>query len=175
MEFIVFVLGDKDITLMESAKRKCQTNSSLQHLWLPLTQVMTASRQEQTKLSYDYAYTTFVNWCRKTNQDHLPASIETVALYLVSLVQSGASKAKLNKVFYAINWFHKMAGVKYNPCEMSSWLKLCLDGCCRLVAKPVCKKEPMTVETLKLFVQRFADTSCTLSDLRITTLVLPVF
>ena len=161
--------------MMASAYRKCQNSVMLQPLWVPLAKVMTASRQEQTKISYDCAYKAFSNWCKTTNQSDMPASAETIALYLVSLVQCGRSKATLNKAFYAINWFHNLTGVNYNACEKSAWLKLCLEGCCRIVARPVKKKEPLTVDTLKAFVKKFASTDCSLSDLRITTLVLISF
>ncbi|MEW8548362.1 MAG: hypothetical protein AB2693_33070 [Candidatus Thiodiazotropha sp.] len=136
---------------------------------------MKASRQEQTKVAYESAYKAFNNWCKVTKQMHMPASTETIALYLVSLVQAGASKAKLIKAFYSINWFHRLAGVRHNPCENSAWLKLCLDGCCRLVARPVKKKEPISIETLKSFINKFAGVNCSLSDLRISTLVLLSF
>ena len=81
----------------------------------------------------------------------MPASTETIALYLVSLVQTGTSKSTLNKVFYAISLFHKLEGVAYTPYDSSAWLKLCLDGCCRLVAKLVRKKESIYIDTLKAF------------------------
>ena len=51
--------------------------------------------------------------------------------------------------------------------DSSAWLKLCLDGCCRLVAKPVRKKEPISIETLKAFVYKYAGAKCLLGDLRI--------
>ena len=86
----------------------------------------------------------------------MPASTETIALYLTSLVQAGTSKSSLIKAFYAISWFHKLEGVEYNPCDHSAWLKLCLDGCCRLVAKPVRKKEPLSIDNIKAFVHNYA-------------------
>ena len=162
-------------TLMGNVRHKCQVNRTLENLWNPLNSVMMASRQDQTKRAYDCAFKAFVNWCKVTSQSHMPASTETIALYLVSLVQTGSSKSTLNKAFYAISWFHKLEGVEYNPCDSSAWLKLCLDGCCRLVAKPVRKKEPISIETLKTFVYTYAGANCLLGDLRITTLVILSF
>ena len=43
----------------------------------------------------------------------MSASSETIAFYLVSLVQTGLYKSTLNKAFYAISWFHKLEGVEY--------------------------------------------------------------
>ena len=102
----------------------------------------------------------------------MSASSETIALYLVSLVQTGSYKSTLNKAFYAISWFHKLEGVEYNPCDSSARLKLCLDGCYRLVAKPVRKKEPISIETHKAFVYKNAGANCLLGDLRITKLAI---
>ena len=59
--------------------------------------------------------------------------------------------------------------------DSSAWLKLCFDGCCRLVAKPVRKKKPISIETLKVFVYKYAGANCLLGDLRITTLIILSF
>ena len=160
---------------MDSVKQKCQTNRLLETLWNPINSVMRASRQDKTIQAYECAFRAFVNWSKVTNQRHMPASTETIALYLTSLVQAGTSKSSLIKAFYAISWFHKLEGVEYNPCDHSAWLKLCLDGCCRLVAKPVRKKEPLSIDNIKAFVHNYAGVNCLLSDLRITTLVLLSF
>lgn len=172
---LFFILGGNSSTLMDSVRQKCQANSLLETLWDPLNSVMKASRQENTTKAYGCAFKMFVHWCKATNQLHMPASTETIALYLVSLVQTGTSKAMLNKAFYAINWFHRLEGVEYNPCNSSAWLKLCLDGCCRLVAKPVRKKKPFSIDLIKAFVNKYAADTCFLSDLRITALVLLSF
>ena len=136
---------------------------------------MTASREQQTKQTYDYAFKVFVYWCKSKGHTSLPASAETVALYLVSLAQEGACKSSVHKAFYAIKWFHSLNGVNSNPCGTSSWLKLCLEGCCRLVSRLIQKKEPVPVDILKRFVDKFGSLNCTLSDLRITTLALVSF
>lgn len=175
VESIVFLLGVRDSALWRSVKEKCCTNNKLQQLWFPLTQVMTASRQTQTTISYESAYKAFVSWCKSTSQAFMPSSVETIALYLVSLVQAGASTSKINQAFYSICWFHTLAGVKYNPCKESSWLKLCLEGSRRCVSQPVHKKEPISVETLQNFVNKFTERDCSLSNLRITSLVLLSF
>ena len=77
---------------MESARRKCNNNNRLQNLWVPLKSAVTASRQHQTQKCYDYAFKAFVLWCTSTDQISMPASAETVALYLVNLVQTGSCK-----------------------------------------------------------------------------------
>ena len=96
-----FILDGVAVSLMEAARQRCKNISCLQGLWVPLTKAMTASRQQQTKQTYDY---TFVNWCKLTGQMSL-ASVETIALYLVSLVQAGACKSSFHKAFYAIKCF----------------------------------------------------------------------
>ena len=60
-----FDLGNGIISLMESAKRFCGSNTSHQSLSSPFTEVVTANRQRQTKLSYECAYMTFVTWYQK--------------------------------------------------------------------------------------------------------------
>ena len=106
---------------------------------------------------------------------NLPASKVTVSLYLAHVVKNDerCSKSKLNGIFYAINWAHAVADLT-TPCS-NSWLKLCLEGCIRSVARPVVKKEPLTSQMIGSFVERFGSEDSSLADLRITCLIVMAF
>ena len=57
----------------------------------PFISVMMDSRQNQTNRADECAFEAFVNCCKVTSQSHMPDSTEILALYLVSLVQTGTS------------------------------------------------------------------------------------
>lgn len=70
----------------------------------------------------------------------------TVSLFLTSLVQQRVSSSVLEAFYYSINWIHSQASC-INPCE-EKFLKLTLEGGKRILAKPVNKKEPITIDIL---------------------------
>ena len=65
-----------------------------------------------------------------------------------------------------MSWLHSSAGLA--PPLADPFVKATLEGLQRSLAKPVVKKEPITVETLEAIV-RDAEGSGTLSDLRLAT------
>lgn len=56
------------------------------------------------------------------------------------------SSSVLGAFYYSINWIYSQASC-INPCE-ERFLKLTLEGGKRILAKPVNKKEPITIEIL---------------------------
>lgn len=133
------------------------------------------SKEESTVSQYSNQFEKFRQWCVLNGFTKLPAKPSTVALYLVSLIQSDSNcgKSKLNQVFYAIKWAHETACLP-DPCA-DSWLRLCLKGCIRKVSSPVCKKEPVTSKIILDLVERFASENCSLGDLRTVTLFILAF
>ena len=75
-----------------------------------------ASRAENTRRQYRYAFNYFCKWCFSNSIfDTLPASEVVVSSYLIYLSNSHKSASSINEAFYAISWAHKLAGVQ-NPC-----------------------------------------------------------
>lgn len=95
-----------------------------------------------------------------------PALELHVALFLVSLFQSGYSFSTISSAFYSINFFHKSCGVR-NPCD-SSFVKAILEGCKRSSAKSISttKRLPIRPEHLHALVDKFAGVDATLPDIR---------
>ena len=100
----------------------------------------------------------------------MPATPTTVCLYISSLVIQRVSVSVLEASFYSVNRFHEVS-LRDNPCD-DRLVKLCLEGSKRVLAKPVNKKLPITVEMLNKIVDRYGKDNANLSDLRICALCL---
>ncbi|KAL4230115.1 hypothetical protein ACF0H5_010500 [Mactra antiquata] len=154
---------------------KCCNLNLPRRLLSEVQQSVMASKEESTVRNYSNSFKKFVSWCRKCSFNHLSASPVTVALYMVSIIQTECSAAStLNQVFYSIKWAHDFSQYNVNPCE-DNWLKLCLEGCIRKIRRPIVKKEPITLDILKSFVYKFASEECSLAELIITTLFIICF
>ena len=76
-----------------------------------------SSRAANTQRQYRYVFNAFCKWCLSINfSNTLPASVISVASYLVYLTNIGKSTSSINEAFYAISWAHRLAGVE-NPCK----------------------------------------------------------
>ena len=79
----------------------------------------------------------------------LPATSITVSLYLHHLLEKllGGS---IHRVFYAINWVHKLVGFENsNSCD-KFLVKSIVEASSHVPCKPVKKVEPITLEILGL-------------------------
>ena len=87
-------------------------------------------------------------------------------LYLQHLGEETRSKSAVEEACNVVARIHTTAGLA--PIAAHPFVKANLDGLQRTLAKPVVKKEPMTVEMLEAIVQDSGRSSC-LSDLRLAT------
>lgn len=143
-------------------------------LFSEVRDVLISGREQSTVRNYNLTFTHFQQWCKANCLCSLPASPVTVAMYLSKNIrEKSVSKSKLNLIFYSINWNHIIADVK-NPCE-DEWLKMCLSGCTRKIAKPINKKEPFTTDMAKLFILTFALEDSSLGDFRDVTIFILAF
>ena len=96
---------------------------------------------------------------------YFPAKDLHIALYFISLVQSGVSYCSIQQFFYSLNFFHNACGVD-NPCK-TSFLLCILEGCKRLATKPVrSNRQPILPEHIVKLVARFGGSSASLADIR---------
>lgn len=129
-----------------------------------LPMVMMRARELKTTRSYQLSFQKWKKWCQDIGISTLPAKEEYVCLYLIKVLQESSSPAGMDQAFYALKWAHDVAGIP-NPCEMKI-VKLCLEGCKRVLAKPKKKKEPITSEIIENIVLRFGSSQSNLYDLR---------
>lgn len=138
-----------------------------------LRKVVTASKAVNTRKSYDCGFKQWCTWANSLKFSVLPASENDIALYLVSIIQSSSSVAKLDQAIYSIGWAHQLAGFP-NPCSCD-FIKTIRAGGLRLLGSHPCKKEPITPDILKQLVLSFAKDSCSLLDLRLVCMCLVGF
>ena len=125
-------------------------DSKLRELVKDLPKILAASREKSTIKNYSYSFHRFKVWAQQFLElSYLPASNKSVALYILSLLQSGKSYSVIRSTVAAIAWFHNMSGL--SDCTKSDMVGIVLEGAKRLSSEPIQKKEPITSDILASF------------------------
>ena len=148
-------------------------NPQIKSLEPGLSNVLANSVSLTTSKTYDSYYKKWKAWVTQFPATKLfPADELYVALYLVTLLQSGFSFTTINLAFYSINFFHRSCGIdKLSHC---SFLKAVLMGCKRLDLlnnRASKRKAPILPEHLDALVSKFAGPEATLSVITCHTLL----
>ena len=93
-------------------------------------------------------------------------------LYLQHLGETVKSKSAVEEACNALAWVHSMSG--FASPSSHPFVKATLEGLQRKLARPIVRKEPVSVEMLDAMVKD-AESSDTLSDLRLVTACLLSF
>lgn len=120
-----------------------------------LPDLLMDSKASSTTKTYIQGFVRWKKWAESNGikvQDILPAKDIHVALYLANLSQSVQSVSPIIQAFYSIKWAHSMVG-KASPTD-NTLVKNILEASKRRLGKPVCKKEPITVDMLKLMYDK---------------------
>jgi site-specific recombinase XerD len=113
------------------------------------------SKSRNTIRAYRADWSHFTKWCREHGQASLPASPETVALYLSDLA-STHKPATLTRRISAISQAHQMAGI--DTPTMNSKVRLVLAGIRRSKGTAQLAKTPVLIEDLRRMVARLPET-----------------
>ena len=124
------------------------------------------SRADSTVRKYLGAFKRWKTWAVTHHLEPIPARPHLLALYLQHLAEQSKSKVAVEEACNALSWIHSCAGL--TPPLADLFVKATLEGLQRSLAKPVVKKEPITVETLEAIVLD-AEGSGTLADLCLAT------
>ena len=151
-------------------------SDNLQELLDLIPEILKATKNPKTIKAYFYDYQRFVKWqiCNGL-QDVIPASEASLALYIVSLVQTGKSKSTIERFSAAVNWVHKTCRIA-SPMG-SDLISLIINGAKRIAARTPDRKEPVTVNMLvKLKDSLLVNGQLTkLADKRLMSFVLLAF
>ena len=131
---------------------------------LPLT--ILHSRADSTVQKYLRAYRRWKAWALAHKLNPVPAKPHEFVLYLQHIGETTSSKSAVEEACNTLAWIHTTAGL--TPIIAHPFVRATLEGLQRTLAKPVVKKEPMTVEMLEAIVQD-SDTSGRLTDMRLAT------
>ena len=111
-------------------------------------------------------------WATTYKLEPILAKSYQFVLYLQYLGEETHSKSAVEEACNAVAWVHTTAGL--TPVTAHPFVKATLEGLQRTLAKPIVKKEPVTVKMLEAVVQD-ARSSGRLSDLRLATACLMGF
>ena len=90
---------------------------ALESLRTHIPAVLAHSKAPSTFKTYHGCFKRWKSWASGFPEViYFPAQEEHVALYLISLVQSGSSYSSIQQAFYSISFFHNACGVS-NPCK----------------------------------------------------------
>lgn len=107
------------------------------------------SRADNSCRKYELGFLRWKKWAESNgvgSRHILPAQVFPVSLYLVSLIQSVCTPSPVITAFYAIKWYHDICGLK-SPTD-SKIVANVLESAKRILAKPINKKEPISVDIL---------------------------
>ena len=126
-------------------------------------------REDNTVKTYKNAFNTWSKWCTKFCVTEMPAQPLTIALFILNLIQLDSSFPKIESVFYAIKFYHKLLG--YNdPCNTLT--KNMLEAAKRICQHQVSKKKPISVQHLILLYEKLIKNNVNLSKMRIMNICL---
>jgi site-specific recombinase XerD len=111
-----------------------------------LSHYASKARAANTARTYHTQWQQFQEWCGKTGRSHLPATPETIALYLAERAHAGAAVSSIAVALAAIQFAHDRAGDTLR--REDPLLRLVLDGIRREHVRPQRQAEPLTQKLL---------------------------
>ncbi|CAC5393421.1 unnamed protein product [Mytilus coruscus] len=112
-----------------------EKNNTLSELGSKLPELILGSKADNTRKKYNYGFKAWCKWCKNFDGvKTMPASDYHVCLYIISLLQTKCSVAKLDEVVYSFTWAHEIAGFN-NPCK-SLLVKSVVEGAKRQLCRP---------------------------------------
>ena len=129
-----------------------------------LPHVITSALAKSTVKKYEVGWSQWQKWAQsKPNVEEMPADPWYIAIFLNHILRTNGTKGALNTVVYGIRWAHHTAGYD-SPLE-HPFVAMALKGCQRLCAKPIKKKDPLTVDFVKELIDHYGPAKG--NDLRI--------
>ena len=136
-----------------------------------LLSIVLSSRAPSTVIKYQGAFTRWKSFAASKHAPCLPADSLLFASYLEQLAKATRSVSAVEEAYNSVNWVHDIAGLQ--SLAGDAIVKSVVEGVRRLFAKPVVKKEPVTVEDLRAIVENSDLTD--LGDVRTAALCLLCF
>ena len=119
-----------------------------------------------------HAFRRWKTWASSYKLQSLPATPHQFVLYLQHLAEESKSQTAVEEACNSVSWIHASTGLT-SPMT-NPFVRATLEGLQRSLAKPVVKKEPVSVGMLEAIVQDAVESGL-LSDLRLATACLLSF
>ena len=127
---------------------------------------MLHSWADGTVKKYIGVFKRWKRWALAHKLQPIPARPHEFVLYLQYIGEQSASKSAAEEACNALAWIHSTSGLA-SP-STHPLVKVALGGLQRTLAKPVVKKEPLTIEMVEAMLTD-ADQLGSLSDMRLAT------
>ena len=124
-----------------------------------------ASLSPATLESYQSCFALFTTWCDRHGRATIPATGETMALFLADIADRYRSKT-INGILSGIAHAHRAAGVPFDRATFDMVLR----GIRRTYGTPSRESAPLTVVELRAVVLVLPDTTCGVRDRALLTL-----
>ena len=118
-----------------------------------MAELIAGAFTESTGNNYEGCWKRFQEFCVSNGRQFMPASIETVALYLVVVAKRGESISPALSARAAISYYHKVAQPEDIAPTEAERVKQVMAGLKKKYAKPVVKKKPVTPEIMKALLR----------------------
>ncbi|XP_021340346.1 uncharacterized protein LOC110441503 [Mizuhopecten yessoensis] len=144
----------------------------LKDLALTVPHLLQGCRADSTVRKYCHGYLRWKQWAFQNNfeeQDIFPTKPFVFCIYLSYLVRNNGKVGSITDALYGIKWAHNIVG-KSSPTD-SLLVKNVFEGAKRLLAKPIRRKEPITVSILNNVYDKLFDKN-NLYNQRILTMCL---
>lgn len=109
-----------------------------------------ASRSDNTKRAYAGDWADFTTWCNDQHCESLPATAQTVALYITAQAQAGKKVATITRRLASISQAHQLAGYA-SPTQVEQ-VRTILKGIRRTHTTAQDQAAPITIDVLRLLV-----------------------
>jgi hypothetical protein len=116
--------------------------------------LMDAALKNNTKRTYNSAQNKYVSFCNLYKLAIMPASEETLLLYVSFLFEQGLTGASIRVYLSAVRSLHIFADKQY-PTDLNR-VKLALKGAVRRTPKPI-QKLPITIQILRDLLSKLKD------------------
>ena len=154
------------------AQLKELEDDSLKRLAADLPSTVLQCKATSTTKKYLGGFRRWKQWATEHKLTVLPADACHVALYLQQLGETKKSKSAVEEAVNCLAWVHSMAGVQSPTSD--PLVRNTMEGLKRILAKPVQKKAPFSVEMLQAMVQDTKKEN-SLANIRLTTVCLLAF
>ncbi|XP_033729388.1 integrase/recombinase xerD homolog [Pecten maximus] len=113
------------------------------------------SKSDNTNKKYFDTFRRWEHFCSTHSCCALPANPVHLALYLNYLLDKRSSFSVISATVYAIKWVHDING--HSDPTTNSFVRNLMESSKRTSRKPVCKKDPITTDTLIHLCNMFSD------------------
>lgn len=130
-------------------------NEGLEEIAVKVQEYLVNAEASNTKKAYSSDWSHFTGWCDGHNLQPLPASADTVAGYLVDLVEQGYKAATIERRLVSISKAHIVAG--YDDVTKTPAIKELWKGIKRTVGTAQTAKSPVLTRDLKAMLATLPD------------------